>query len=199
MRHARVIGNHQEELAVALERAERILVRLRSRMRMTVPVCSSAPPGPRGLAADVAPHQHVDRRARPCWWRFPRPQFPSVIIRLEEALARAIHADAARDGDRPRAAHNVAVALDAGDRAGLLEGARRLISALWPGGRRSCASSSGMLDGDVVFSSEQFQNYLPYNSSVGPESAFAAFCGLSSAGLAPPRSRPLSEKLTFRR
>ena len=77
--------------------------------------------GPETCPPHVAPHQHavlVQRRAR----RVLRHGdfLEAGVVRLEKAIARAVHPDAARNQIRLARLH-VAIALDARDLAGLLQ------------------------------------------------------------------------------
>jgi hypothetical protein len=118
-------------------------------MRTTVPVSASTASGAQAFGPDIAPHQHAVFVQRRAGGAFRDGDFLEAgIVRLEKALALAVHPDAARNQIR-LARLDVAVALDAGDAARLLQFAERALQqSCWRcGGSRSSRSSSGTLAG----------------------------------------------------
>ena len=129
VRNARIIGNDEEKLFVPVATCRRSAC-------AAVPECEPPcrfPPRPRRDASpgpDIAPHQHAvfvqGRGGR----AFRDDDFLEAgIVRLEKAVALAVHADAARNQVR-LARQDVAVALDAGDPARLLQFAEHALQLL---------------------------------------------------------------------
>ena len=155
MRDARVIGNHVEKFSPPLQRADHLRAPpfQDTDHRAGVRLDSA---GAQALGPDIAPHQHAIFVQGRAGRAFGDGDFLETgIIRLEKALALAVHPDPARNQIR-LARQDVTVALDAGNLARLLQFAERALQRLLTMGRQPKQPEQFRDIGrDVIFLAQQ--------------------------------------------